>query len=303
MSDSDFGDRVLRWALGQPDIEALIQIGSRAQASAKPDVWSDWDYHIIAKNAGRFRNTSWPKQIGEVWCAHLEKTDRAVEKLSVIFANGLEADFIPLEAWQMKLVYMAMAYPRVSRIYPRALTRGILSTILIVRPGYRILLGAEKWEKRLAAVNAPWPRPVFTPEQFQHHLSGFWRNAIWVQKKICRGELQAALRWFHTELVTHRWALLEEECRIEGGLPRPEARKAEIWLNPLRQKQSTTLTAADRKILSDALLAEIALFESLSKRIGAKHGIKIPDYAPISNFLRCEISAFASRCTNPPPEK
>ncbi len=293
MTPQEFETRIVDWARRQPDVEALVQIGSRVQAGGVVDAWSDWDYHLIVRNATRYRNRDWPGQIAPCWCAHFERTERGVVKLSAIFENGLEADFVPLTAWQCKLVYWAMARPGLGLLYPAALRQGIANTRLIVGPGHKVILGGRTWEDRLAALAVPWPEQVFSPMDFQFHAGAFWRHAVWVQKKITRGESRAALRWQHVELTDHVYALLAEEARLAGRPARPEARKAEQWLDARRLVQTEIATGTDQRVLARALLAQITLFEEVSRSVAQSRSFALPDYSAVAAWLRTELTKLA----------
>ncbi|HWA26755.1 MAG TPA: hypothetical protein VG734_13945 [Lacunisphaera sp.] len=290
MTPQEFETRVVTWAQHQSGLEALIQIGSRVQAGADLDEWSDWDYHLITRNPEHYWTCDWLPEIAPCWNAHLERTDRGVVKLSAVYSGGFEADFVPLSAWQMKLVYWAMARPGLRSAFPSRLLRGIYNTQIIVRPGYRVVIGGSTWEERLTALNAAWPKNEFTNIDYQYNVTGFWRHAIWVQKKIMRGETRAALRWYQVELTKHRWALLEEEARIAGRPVRPEARKAEKWLDARRLEQTAIETSTDQQMLARGLLAEMALFEEVTRSVAASRGWSIPDTAAVAAWLRQELN-------------
>ncbi len=293
MTGQEFEARVIDWAKRQPDVDALIQIGSRAQPDAEVDRWSDWDYHLIVRDVARYRNVAWPIAIAPCWLVHIEQTERSVAKLSVVFESGYEVDFVPLSSWQMKLVYWCMARPSLRPILPQKLTKGIANTQLIVRPGYRVLVGGGDWEQRLSALNQVWPTIDFSSSDYEFHVSGFWRHAVWVFKKLARGESRAALRWYFVELSEHRWAMLEEESRIAGRLIRPEARKAERWLDTKRLSQTEIEIGANQQILARALLIEIVLFEEASQSVAASRGFTQQDYSAVAEWLRAELTQIA----------
>lgn len=285
--------RILSWARGQTDVEALIQIGSRAQGRAEVDAWSDWDYHLIVRDPSRYLDARWLGAIAPYWNAHIEETERGVAKLSVVFEGGWEVDFVPLTAWKMKLVYFAMAHPEARAVYPKALIRGVYNTRLIVRPGYCVLFGGSAWERRLAGLGATWPAKTLSEEQFQTHLVGFWRHAVWVYKKVMRGEVRAAMRWLHIELTERRLVLLAEEARLRGQQARPEARKAEQWLGARRLEQTDIVTSPDQLVLAKALLAEISLFEEVSRSVAESYGFVLPDHSQVAGWLRTELQKLS----------
>ncbi len=295
MDPDAFEARVVRWARAQSDVEALVQIGSRAQSASEVDAWSDWDFHLIVSDRRLYLRTDWLADIGVCWAAHVEETDRGVRKVSAMFEGGYEADFVPLTSWQMKLVYWSMARPQLRAFFPAQLLHGILNTQLVVGPGFRVLYGDSGWVRRMEALNVNWDVASSTNERLHEVISGFWRHAIWVSKKICRGESHAALRWYYYEVVERRWKLLEVEARINGRSSRPEARKAELWLSPRRLEQTQIVTSIDQSVLARALLAEIALFEEVARSVSDSRGISLPDYSAVAGWIRAQLAPLAER--------
>lgn len=293
MTAAEFEARIIAWARSRPDIEALVQIGSRVQAGATVDAWSDWDYQLITRQPERYYNRDWPAQIAPCWSAHFERTERKVTKLSAVFDGGWEADFVLLSAWQMKLAFRAMRHPRAQAWYPTALRQGIYNLRLVACPGYRVILGGERWERHYSALGTSGRAAGLAPDDFLYHLAAFWRHAVWVAKKILRGELHAALRWSHVELREHSYALLAEEARLEGRMPRPEARKAEQWLGARRLQQTAIATGPEQAGLAEALLAEMALFQEVTQSVAKRRGFAVPDYTAVERWLRAELAKVA----------
>lgn len=289
MTAQEFEDRIVAWARRQPDVEALVQIGSRAQAGARVDEWSDWDYHIITARPARYRGTSWLAEIAPCWSAHYERTPRGVVKVSAVFEGGYEVDFVPISVRAMKLVYWAMARPGLRRFYPSVLRAGVANTRLIAGPGCKVVIGGEAWERRVAALAVSWPGKSFTAEDFTFHVSAFWRHAVWIFKKIARGESRAALRWNQVEAGDHLWALLIEEARLAGRPARPEARQAEQWLDSRRREQTDLTLAPNRQVLAHALLAQIDLLEEVAGVVAAARGFTEPDHSALAGWLRAEL--------------
>jgi hypothetical protein len=156
-------------------------------------------------------------------------------------------------------------------------------------PGYRVVLGGKQWEERYSAIATPWPLDGFSEAEYEHHLSGFWRHVVWITKKILRGEVRAAARWMQVELRKHTYALLEEEARLAGRTPRPEARQAERWLTEDRLRQTANPLTPNRRFLADALLEEITLFEDISRVVGQAHGFTQGGYSQVSGWIREQL--------------
>jgi hypothetical protein len=295
MDSVQFEERIVSWARRQPDLRALVQIGSRVQPDAQVDEWSDWDYQLITTHPRRYLERSWLDEIAPCWSSHVEITARAVKKVSAVFAPGWEVDFVPLASWQMKLVYAAMRQPHLAWLYPAPLSRGIFNTQLVLRPGYRVVLGGAEWEGRLGALTVPWPPRGLAESEFAFHAAAYWRHAVWVAKKIGRGEFRAAMRWQHVEATEHVWILLAEEARIAGRPARPEARKAEQWLDARRLEQTDIASGTDQKVLARALRAQIDLFEEVSRSVAQSRGFKLPDHATVAAWLRAELDRIINQ--------
>lgn len=294
MTAQEFEDRIVAWARGQSDVAALVLAGSRAAGSAACDHWSDWDFHLISRRPERYHGTTWLSEIAPCWCAHAERTPRGVIKVSAVFAGGWEADFVPLAAWQMKLVYAGMRHHRWAAWMPERLRRGIQETRgFMLGSGYRLLVGDAAWTRRFTALQEPWALPELSAEEFSRHIAAFWPKAVWVCKKIARPEPRSAMHWLHLLVVQHVYVLLMEEARLVGRTPRAEARKAEHWLDARRLAQTDITTGTDPRGLARALLAEITLFEEVSASVAASRGFKPADHSAVAAWLRAELSRLA----------
>lgn len=295
MTAADFEARIVEWAGGQSGLEALVLGGSRAEPAGKADHWSDWDFHLITSRPQDYRGTGWLEQIAPCWCAHAERTPRGVVKVSAVFAEGFETDFVPLAAWQMKLVYAGMRHPRWASWMPTRLRRGIQETRgFMLGSGYRLLAGDPVWIRRFAALQESWPSPELSAEDFAHHTAAFWPKAVWVCKKIARPEPRSAMHWLHLLVVQHVYALLMEEARLEGRTPRAEARKAEQWLDARRLQQTAVVTGVEQAQLAQALLAELSLFREVTASVAGRRGWVVPDYTAVETWLRAELAKVSA---------
>lgn len=294
MTPHEFETRILDWARQQPDITAFIQMGSRVQPGGHVDAWSDWDYHLISTRPQRYYHTDWLAGIAPLWCAHAERSLRGSIKVSAVFEGGLEADFVPLAAWQMKLVYWAMRRPGWANWMPTRLIRGIQETrVILLGSGHRVLIGGKAWEKRLTALDTPWATRRMSAKDFAQHTAAFWQKSVWVAKKIARPEPRSAMHWLHKLVVEHSYAILEEEAWLAGQVARPEALKAEKWLDARRLEQTAMSTSLDQKVLAQALMAEITLFEEVSASVASRRGFALPDYSAVAAWLRAELAKLA----------
>lgn len=290
MTPHEFEARIVEWARSRPDVKALVLAGSRGGANAV-DQWSDWDFHLITTRPRQYYQTNWLTELAPVWCANAELTPRGVIKVSAVFDGGLEADFVPLAAWQMRLVYFAMRRPEWINWMPARLHLGIEeSRAFLLGSGYKILLGGKAWEKRLSALDVPWTIRRMSADEFTRHVAAFWQKAVWLTKKIVRPEPRSAMHWLHRLVIEHVYALLVEEARLAGCPARPEARKAEKWLNPRRLSQTAIETGTDQRVLAQALLSQILLFEEVCQSVAGSRGWVTPDYSAVAAWIRQELT-------------
>lgn len=296
MTAEEFEARIVAWARRQPDVKALIQIGSRAQAGRNFDKWSDWDFHLVSTSPQKYYGTSWLAEIAPPWCVNAERSSRGNMKVSVVFEEGLEADFVLLASWQMKLLYWGMKHPELAKWMPKRLHQGILEMrVILMNSGYRVLLGGASWEKRMAALDVQWGSRRMNEEEFNRHTSAYWQKAVWVAKKIARPELRSAMHWLHKLVLQHTYALLEEEAWLAGKGARPEALKAEKWLDAKRLAQTEIETEFSQSSLASALLAELSLFEDVSANIAKVNGFALPDYSAVAAWLRAELNPLVEK--------
>jgi hypothetical protein len=295
MTADEFEDRIIRWARRQPDLDLLVLAGSRA-AKGAADGHSDWDFHLITSQPARYVGLGWLKEIAPIWCAHSALTPRGVIKVSAIFEGGYEADFIPLATWKMKLVYWAMKHPEYAGWMPGILRKGVMETrAFMLGSGYRIMVGADSWGRRLKSLEVPWEEVGMSEDEFGRVLNGFWQKSVWIFKKTVRPEPRSAIHWLHMLIVDHLYALLAEEARIAGRPARPEARKAEQWLDARRLAQTDVVTSLDQKVLARALRSQIDLFDEVSRSVAQSRGFKLPDQSAVGAWLRSELDRIILR--------
>jgi len=291
MTAAEFEARITTWVRTRPDVDALVLGGSRAAGNGGADHRADWDFHLITRTPAAYRGTAWLAGIAPCWCAHAGVTPRGVVKVTAVFEDAWEADFVPLASWQMRLVYAAMRRPGLARWMPARLRRGILETrAFLLGSGYRLLAGGPAWGRRLEALAVPWPGAGMSEREFAGHVSAFWPQAVWLAKRIARGETRSAVLWHGKLLLEHVYPVLAEEARLEGRAPRPEARKAEAWLGPERLRGTAAASGVERAQQAQALAAALDVFGAAAAAVAARRGFFLPDHTAVDRWLRAELA-------------
>lgn len=295
MTAEEFENRIIAWAKRRPDIKALVLGGSRA-GTVGVDELSDWDFQLITTRPDSYRNTRWLTEIAPCWCAHAERTPRGVVKVSAVFANGIEADFVPLADWQMRVVFWGMRRPGLAERMPRLLLHGIRETrAFLLGSGFRLLVDTGGWEHRLTALKTSWLGEKISEPAYARHVSAFWVKSTWVYKKVARPEPRSAVLWMHALIRDHLYALLAEEARLAGRSARSEARKAEQWLDGRRLGQTDITVNLDQQALAGALLAQIDLFEEVSRSVALARGFAPADHTAVAAWLRAELGKILNQ--------
>ena len=177
---------------------------------------------------------------------------------------------------------------------PSRLQRGIMETrTFLLGSGHRLVCGGDSWVRRLDALAIGWPEFRLSAEDFAGHVSAFWQKSVWLCKKILRPEPRSAMHWMHKLTTDHVYVLLAEEARLAGLAPRPEARKAEQWLSEKRLEQTAIATSIEQATLAKALLAEMELFEDVSREVAVARGFTYTDHSAAAAWMRTELAKFS----------
>jgi aminoglycoside 6-adenylyltransferase len=88
--------RVVAWAQAQPDVRAVIVVGSRARRDDHPaDEWSDLDLVLFVDDVDAYATRAdWLESLGEVWLKVFGCTGRGDPEWQALYAGGLKADFV-----------------------------------------------------------------------------------------------------------------------------------------------------------------------------------------------------------------
>jgi aminoglycoside 6-adenylyltransferase len=169
---SVFLDDVAAWADAQPDVRAVLLVGSQARMDTPADEFSDVDLGLFVDDPDCYlRDGGWVRSFGEPLLTLLEPTAvGGFEERRVLFRDGLEVDFSILPA------AVAKAPP------PEA--------DAVVGRGFRVVyddIGLDDLEP----VGTPTASPP-TQASLEQLSNDFWYHVLWGAKKLRRGELLLA---------------------------------------------------------------------------------------------------------------
>jgi hypothetical protein len=281
--DDGWASTVSAWAQGRPDISALVQIGSRVQQGAEVDRWSDYDYHLVTSSPASYRDGSFCRELGACWAHGAQLAFGDAVRVTGVFAGALEADFVVLRNWEVRLAAMALLWPSSAPCWPAALRRGVASLRIVAAPGWAVIKGGEAWARRYRRV-APMKAPLGEAE-FNRLCGEFWTQLVWAAKRAERGEFRAAQRALHLHLVENALRILQEEAVLGGRPARPMGRRAEHWLTAEQLKDTDFSTAPDCDSLASALVRILGVFEKSSAAVASANGWYAPGHGDVRAWL------------------
>jgi len=257
-------DRIVAWAEEQPDIRALILIGSQARAGTPADEWSDIDLGLFTTRPERYLDDAgWVEELGRPIVTFVEGTAVGDEReRRVLFEGGQDVDFAVIPVSQIEAMARA----------PGAAT--------VLERGFRVLLDRDGIEGRLRAAAVPVRPAPPSAAEFAETIADFFYHGLWAARKLRRGELLLAkdccdgcmkwllvrmLRW-HTG-ATRGW---DHDTWHSG-------RFVERWADPRAVKGLRAVYAHyDEEDLRRALIATMELFRWVAQETAARLGYPYP---------------------------
>ena len=249
--DDGWDSRVSSWAHARGDIKALVQIGSRVQAGASADAWSDYDYQIVTSAPHLYRDGAFLGELGLRWASSAKLAFGNSVKVTGVFADALEADFVILRHGDMQIALLALGWPSWSALWPAALRRGVEDLRIVAAPGWKVIKGGATWTRRYSKITPL--RSVLTLAEFNELCDEFWVQLVWAAKKAARGELIASQRAVQVPLIENSLRMFQEQAFLEGRRAFPLGRRAESWLSPGQLAALSAGTRPDKAALMAVL--------------------------------------------------
>lgn len=271
------------WAQAQGDIRALVQIGSRVQNGAVVDPWSDYDYQLISTRPLRYSDGSFCRALGPCWAhgAHIAFGNSV--KVTAVYDGALEADFVILRHLEVVVAAFALRWPSLERFWPRVMRKGVSELRIVVGPGWRMVKGGARWERRYSRITPK--RLPMTEIEFAGLCGNFWAQLVWAAKKVERGEFRASQRGIHEHLIDNSLRMLQEEALLGGRQAYPLGRRAELWLTAEQLDGTAFATRPDRATLMNAVERISDVFSRSSAAVAAANGWRHGECSEVRAWL------------------
>lgn len=243
-------ERFVRWAAADGEVLAALMIGSQARADHPADECSDLDLMLFVKESERFlRKDEWLQAIGPYHISFIERALGGYSERRVLFEGALDVDFVicPQAAVQ-SLPWREMS--------------GILAR------GYRVLVDKAGLGEKLKRVPEEEPVALMGAEEFQNLAGDFWYHAVWIAKKLVRGELFTAVACLNGYMQWRLLAMIEGLARAIHGTDYDtwhSGRFMEEWAEPwIVERMAGCWSGYGEKDAKRALMNIMGLFREVS---------------------------------------
>jgi hypothetical protein len=228
------GERVTRWALGEPSVQLLVLIGSHSRPAndvAGADASSDWDFQIATTAPEMFADSRWTDALQGPPLHYVYRPGRlgSAQKVTALFPDG-ELDLVVIPAPALRGVAQLVEAGR-HGTNPAAVG-AIADLAAVLQGGYTIRKGADEFGGLYRFVVAGISAARLSNEAVCQLADGFVCDYVSTVRKIARGEALAAQRWLHVQLAEANFKLLHELRLREGKVSFPDARRLERFADP-----------------------------------------------------------------------
>lgn len=277
--------RLVEWAERQPDVRAVVVVGSRASSLRPPDEWSDIDLVLGVTDPQRYlTSAAWLSAVGDPLLTCVATLEDQTFR-TAWFEGEEKFDFIIVGSRSMRVAALFLRlvarWPALRRLLPGRVSQQLATFSDTIGKGVRILVDKDRWVTRL--VQARIERPVRTgPRQgeFSNSVSAFWSWALWTAKIVQRGEVWRAKRSCDYEMKEMLLQMLDWHARSIAGWNRETwylGRFLEEWVDPRAKLALREVFARyDEEDLWRALAATCELYSWVAQETAEHLGLTYP---------------------------
>ncbi|MBK9051924.1 MAG: aminoglycoside 6-adenylyltransferase [Chloroflexi bacterium] len=249
------------WAETQPDVLAVVAIGSRGRVQPPPDEHSDLDLLMWTENAHAYTtNDQWLQQFGEHILAVFSHTGNGLPEWEIIFTNGAKLDVVIIQAQRCLLTQLLQDFPHTD----------------VLRRGFRLLVNqcgdevdASHWS--FAAAIRP------DQHRFDHLVKEVLLEATRALKFAQRGDLWRAKMLCDAVMKKHLLTMLEWQAVAKYSAELDvwyDGRYLEQWADAsAMQALPGTFATYEAKDIIRALHATISLFHWLAEDVAQRDNL------------------------------
>lgn len=261
MNYHELEHQLTTWAETQPDVIAIVAIGSRGRVHPPPDEHSDLDVLLWTDNLHRYADADdWLHTFGQPILCVFSHTDQQLPEWEIIFKDGGKLDVVLIEALPTPLATMLREFAHAD----------------VLQRGFRVLVN-----KRGDDVDAShWSFAAATrPDQtrFDHLIKEVLLEATRALKFAQRGDLWRAKNLCDNVMKKHLLTLLEWHALAKYGDELDiwyDGRFLEQWADAEAvQALPGTFALYEGQDIIRALHATMTLFDRLGRDTAQRDGL------------------------------
>lgn len=257
----DLMKRLLAVCKSQPEIKAVIIVGSQAREISKADEYSGLDLIVACSKPDiLLSDDKLASKLGRIVYSFVEDTIAGEKERRILFENSLDVDMIVMT--EDKLAQLIK-----SHVADDLMNRGF--SVCYDNCGISDYIDRS-------SIIAQRHYTALSEEEFKNLTNDFMFHTVWAEKKIRRGELWTAIMCVNGYLKTKLITVIEmyEHC-IHGTAYDTwhNGRMAEQWAEPfIVDKLGDCFSRYDADDLLYALTATRELFLTLAKECASAYG-------------------------------
>lgn len=180
---------IIIFAKENPDIIAIIMIGSHTRKIKPADIYSDMDLIICTINPDKYiNNSNWLNNFGNVVCSFIETTFDGEKERRALYDDNRDIDF-PIQSLNSEESIDFLKNPNL---------------LAVLNKGYRVIYDKTKLIKKNIEISLKSKGPVienYSISEIENLVNDFYYHIIWATKKIKRKELWTGVNCINNYLA------------------------------------------------------------------------------------------------------
>jgi len=262
---SDIKKNILKYAIEDDDIKAIVAMGSYTRETVKADEFSDLDLFIATSNIEKWYSGEYPALLGNVSISFIEPTFGGGKEKRVIYDEDKDVDMIVLTPEQ----------------FASCIKEGIAGWVM--NRGYNVIYDSMNCTDLLKEYVKPNVSKIdMSEEEFTNLVNDFYFHNIWAYKKLLRGEIWSAKMCIDAYLKNYLLRMIELYSVKVSGVSDTwhDGRFLDKWADKTICEQLTLCFGHyDKDDLKKALDETHNLFSKLAKETAENMRYPFPEKA------------------------
>lgn len=270
-SYAELEERLRSWALAQPEILAVVIVGSRARHDHPADRWSDLDLvAFISGLSNELTQINFPNAFGSTLLSVLDRTGHSDPEWLIVYEDGLKLDIV--------FVVVPQDHASSSNLQ-QWIDAGPYRSVF--RRGVRLLIDKSETPTEKLISHAP-AQPLSLPDETEldKALQKIFLDCMRSAKYLARNECWRAQQVCDCVLKQQLLVLLEWQSQTNSATRLDvwhDGRYLSEWVDPeTLARLPATYGGFDQYRLGPAILSTFDLSSQIAQQIAGSLGVSYP---------------------------